>query len=396
MNITPAMQQYYDLKEWYSDAIVFFRMGDFYEMFEDDAEIAHKVLGIALTTRNKNAENPIPLAGIPYHAKEKYLPLLIRAGYKVAIAEQMSDPQLKWIVKREVVRVVTPATLWLEGEEYEQTEIEPIIASLIWEGDTYALSIINLSNHSWKCSEFHSFEACIWELYKLSPSELILEKKHIDNIEIQEVLSKKYNLTLYYYSFSWDYYNFLTERFGVKNLEWYGIESKKYAQYASALLLKYISENQKSDFPFLQNLSYETFSEYMQLDEATIKSLDLVYNMSTGSVKEGTLLWVLDKTKTPMGKRFLREQILHPLQDIGEIKKRQKFIHGFKSDPILLSQTREKLKYIADIDAILTRLSLERANPRDLLSLKKSLQAIKDVYALIESSDNKTLKKLLQ
>ena len=389
------MMQYYDLKKWYSDSILFFRMWDFYEMFENDAEIAHKVLWIALTTRNKNAENPIPLAGIPYHAKDKYLPLLIEAWYKVAIAEQVSDPKLKWIVKREVVRVVTPGTIWLEWEQYDGQCSDPVITSLISENDIYAISIINLSDHSWKCSEFTDFESCIWELYKISPSEIILEKKYIDNIKLQEILSKKYKLSIYYYDFIWNPYDFLTKRFAVKNLEWYGLEWKKYAQRASALILKYISENQQSDLPFIQNLSYETFSDCMQLDEATIRSLDLIYNISTGSVSEWTLFWALNETKTPMGKRYLKHQILHPLQDIKEIQQRQKFIAAFKSDSILLSQTREKLKYVADIDAILTRISLERAWPRDLLSLKKSLQAIRDVFQLIEESKNQALKKIL-
>jgi DNA mismatch repair protein MutS len=152
--LTPAMQQYYEIKKDYGDAILFFRMGDFYEMFEEDAKIAHKVLGITLTSRNKNAQNPILLAGIPYHAKEKYLPTLIKAGYKVAIAEQVSDPKLKGIVKREVVRVVTPATLSLENEGYDSQESNSQIVAVIQNEKSYGFASLNLSNHIFECCEF--------------------------------------------------------------------------------------------------------------------------------------------------------------------------------------------------------------------------------------------------
>jgi len=151
------MQQYYDLKEQHKDAILFFRMWDFYEMFSEDANIAHRVLGIAVTSRNKNAAEPIPLAGIPYHAKEKYLPLLVWAWYKVAIAEQVSDPKLKWIVKREVVRVVTPSTLDLEWEWYASIKASNYIVSVVYENDMYGVSFLDVTTNSWISSEFTSF-----------------------------------------------------------------------------------------------------------------------------------------------------------------------------------------------------------------------------------------------
>lgn len=395
MNITPAMQQYYNLKKQYEDCILFFRMGDFYEMFEDDAKIAHKVLWIALTTRNKNAENPILLAGIPFHAKEKYLPLLISAGYKIALAEQVSDPKLKGIVKREVVRVITPATLSLE-EEWYNSDISSTLICLVQDEDSFGMSILDIASHQWKCSEFESFDACMSELYKLSPSEVILEKQLFWESQIQEILGKKYSLNIYYYDFKEKPYQYLKSRFGTKNLEWYGLEDKKLAQKASATLLKYIMENQKSELWFIQNLRYESYGKYMRLDESTIRSLDLIYNVAIASKNEGTLFWTLNKTKTAMGKRYLREQILQPLQDVKEIKKRQEFIEIFKSNTIFLDKIRSELNYIADLDAILSRLSIGRAGPRDLLSLKKSLISVKNVIELIESSENPKLKKILQ
>lgn len=396
MNITPAMQQYYDIKKNHSDSILFFRMGDFYEMFEDDAKIAHKILGIALTTRNKNAQNPILLAWIPYHAKEKYLPMLIKSWYKVAIAEQVSDPKLKGIVEREVVRVITPWTLSLEWESYEQEDISPVIVSLVQDKQSYGLSVVNLWDHSWKCSEFHSLSRCAWELYKLSPSEVIIEKGIENREEIHEILSKKYRLNIYYYEFNEDPYTSLCAFFWSKNLEWFWIESYSLAQKASAIILAYIKENQQVSWEFLWNLSYESYSDYMDLDEATIRSLDLVYNIATNSSTQWTLFWALNQSKTPMGKRQLRSEILHPLQSMSEIQRRQKIIQALKTDTILLDKIHNSLSHISDIDALLSRISLERLTPRDLLSLKKSLKAVKAVYSLIEESDNKILKQLIK
>jgi len=394
MSLTPAMEQFYTLKEENKDAILFFRMGDFYEMFDDDAVIAHKILWINLTSRNKNAEKPIPLAGIPYHAKEKYLYKLIDAWYKVAIAEQVSDPMLKWIVQREVVRVVTPGTLALEEEWYETKDQSNYICSIVQIGDLYGFSVINVTKQSWICSEFKSLEDLSTEIYKISPSEVILEKSLIGNSKLEETLLKKFNLNIYYYTTSINYYDFLTQKLQLSNLDAIGIENKKWAQKASAYILHYIEGNQKTSFDFLDSLTYENFSWFLELDEATIKSLDLVYNISTSSKTQGTLLWVLSHAGTPMGKRYLREQILRPLQDIKEIKNRQKFIKILKDNPILLSKIQTKLKSIWDIDAILTRISLERAGPKDLLLLKNSLIEIRDISDILQASDIKKLSEL--
>ncbi len=395
-SLTPAMQQYYDIKKNHQDAILFFRMGDFYEMFESDAQIAHKVLGITLTSRNKNAHNPILLAGIPYHAKEKYLPLLIKAGYKVAIAEQISDPKLKGIVQREVVRVVTPATLSLENEGYDTQESSSLLVAIIQSNECYGFSSLNLSNHIFECCEFWSFEELSTELYTSSPSEVLLERHQLWDQKIHEILTKKYGLKIFYTHLEENPYTLLTQKFWVKNLEGFWLEDKILAQKASALLLQYLTTQQKTDFSCIKNLSYKTKSEYMQLDEATIRSLDLVYNLAAQSSREGTLFWALNETKTSMGKRFLRQQILHPLQDIGEIQKRQRYIEILKTDTILLEKIRKQLWFVADLDAIITRLSLWRMTPRDMLALKRSLIAVQEVISLVQGSENEELKKILK
>ena len=392
--ITPAMQQYYELKEQNSDAILFFRMWDFYEMFDDDALIANKVLWVAVTSRNKNTEKPTPLAWIPYHAKEKYLPLLIEAWYKVAIAEQVSDPNLKWIVKREIVRVVTPATIWLEWEWYESKN-----SNIIWITESkgkFWLSILNLSENKWQATEFPNFEELKQELYKMFPKEVILEKKLFWNEEIKETLEKKFSLNIYFFEIKKDCYKNLINHFKTKNLEWFGLEKLKEAQRASNLILEYIENNQKTNFDFLKSMSLLDTSKYLKIDEATIKNLDLVYNFATKSAKMATLFWVLDKTKTSSGSNMMYDSILKPLNDIKEIKQRQEFIEEFLKEKILLDKIRQELWTISNINNILNRIALNRTSPRDLLNLKKSLISMLKIFEHIKNSWNTKLIKIIK
>ena len=393
-NITPAMRQYFEMKDSCPDAILFFRMGDFYEMFGEDAQIAHNILWIALTTRNKNAKEPIALAGIPYHAKDKYLPKLVQAGYKVAISEQVSDPKLKWIVKREIVRIITPSTLHLEIEDESEVKNNFILSIIAWEYWTYAMSSINVSNNTWSTSEFLTFSELEKQLYKIFPLEVILEKALYENEKIKDLLSKKFGLNIYFFQPQKKPKENLLEHFQVKNLEWFWIEHKLLAQKASSLILEYLRSVQKDDMKFLHTLRYESFSWFVDIDEATIRSLDILYNFFTKSGREGTLFWVLAKTKTPMGTRFLRDALVTPLLDIKQIEKRQQIIGEFLKDKVLLERIQNELKMIADIDTLLTRLALGRANPRDMLSLKRSLRAIVSIRNLIEQSQNTKLKEL--
>ncbi|QFR39225.1 hypothetical protein A9Q91_03240 [Candidatus Gracilibacteria bacterium 28_42_T64] len=395
MTITPAMQQYYDLKEECPDAILFFRMGDFYEMFDDDAHIAHKVLGISVTTRNKNAEIPTPLAGIPYHAKQKYLPILVNAGYKVAIAEQVSDPKLKGIVKREIIRVVTPATLDLEGEEFAGTNSSNIILTIVENKEIFALSYLDIDSHIWKTGEFHDFEGLKNEIYKISPKEVILEKRLFSHDAIKNILEKKYSLNIFYHQTPSKPKEKLLKHFGVKSLEGYGIDSLILGISAAALLLDYLEMNQKSSLTFLNSIGALNYGEYMNIDESTMRNLDLLYNVSTKSGTQGTLFGVLNKTKSSGGTRILKENIIKPLQSIEEIEKRQEFIQEFYNNKILLDTVRIKLGFVSDIDSILNRLALNRANPRDLLNLKKSLLSIQEVYEEINKEGSDILKAII-
>lgn len=393
--LTPAMQQYHDIKQEYSDSIIFFRMWDFYEMFWEDAHIAHKVLGINITSRNKNAKDPEALAWIPYHAKDKYLPILVNAGYKVAIVEQVSDPKLKWIVKREVVRVVTPATLNLEWEMYDHFD-QNVILSITFENDIFGLSILDIATSKWQTGEFSNFESLQKELFKLNPKEVILEKKLFQDEKIKETLQKKYALNIYYFESKNDAKQKLLSHFWVKDLSGFGIEKMPQAIQSSALLLSYLELNQKQSLSHFHTIGVYSTSDYLEIDSSTLRNLDLIYNFSTGSEVSGTLFWVLQHTKTSMWKRLLRENILRPLKNEVDIKKRLEFVEIFLQDKILLEKVREKLSYISDIDAILNRLALQRVSPRDLLNLKKSLQAILEIVEIIKKSENTKLQHILE
>ena len=394
MTHTPAMQQYYDMKEEYSDAILFFRMWDFYEMFAEDAHIAHKVLWINITSRNKNAEVPVALAWIPYHALDKYLPILVKAWHKVAIAEQISDPTLKGIVKREVVRVVTPATLPLEGEWYENQDTNNIACITKLKG-VYGLSIVELTTNKWITWSFISIEALATEIYKAYPKEIILSKTMFEDAEIQTFLIKKYEFHVFYFESPKKSREKLLNHFWVKNLHGFWIDNKESCILSSATILEYLTYNQKSQLDHLDCISYSNFDWYMWLDESTLRNLDILYNFSTSSTKQWTLIWIIDKTKTPMGKRELRENVLRPLQEQEAIEKRLEIIECFVSEKVLLDAVQLELSWISDLDAILTRLSLGKSWPRDLLQLKNSLIAVQRVVKIIQESKNQKLINLL-
>ncbi len=396
MSITPAMQQFYDLKKQVPDSLLFFRMWDFYELFWEDAHIANRILWISVTSRNKNAENPVPLAWIPYHAKAKYLPQLINAGYKVAIAEQVSDPKLKWLVKREIVRIVTPSTLELEWEEYSKVDNSNILLSITESKNWFWISYLDINSNNWYTWEFKQFDDLKNQLYKISPKEVILDKSLFWNTDIKDVLEKKYGLNIYFYENNKNTKQLLCNHFWVKNLIWFWIEDKQNSIDSAVLLLSYLSNNQKTDLKFLQKISYMSFDSFMNLDESTIYSLDLLYNLSTKSSTLWTLVWILNKTKTSAGNRMLREQIIKPLQSVKEINTRNSFVWEFYNNKILLEAVREQLTYVADIDSILNRIALNRTNPRDLLNLKRSLQSVLEVFKLIDTKGTKKLKDIIK
>lgn len=391
---TPAMQQYYDLKSQYTDCILFFRMWDFYEMFWNDAELAHDILGISITSRNKNASEPIALAWIPYHAKDKYLPLLLKAWHKVAIAEQISDSNLKWIVKREVVRVVSEATLNLEWSDYSSDK-NLYIASIVEKSGKYGLSYLESNKNIWFTGQCNSLEHLVNELYKLQVQEIVITKDLFGKLEFRNYLQSKLQNSVSCFDQPKRSYEYLCKHFNSHNLKSYWIEENELCIFASALLLSYISFNQKSNFSQLESLAFSRFDDALELDESTIKNLDILYNYSTGSYKEWTLRSVVDKTKTQMWKRTMQENLLKPFKDLDKIHKRQEIIWCFVNEQALLIDIQKELSKVSDIDAIVARMQLDRYSVADLLKLKQSLEALGLCKKMILEHGNKKLIKLL-
>jgi DNA mismatch repair protein MutS len=290
---------------------------------------------------------------------------------------------------------VTPSTLNLEGESYSNDEATNYIVSICEENWIYWVSFLESSSWNWKTWVLENINKLSWEIYKIAPKEVILEKNLFDNEPLKEILEKKYSLNIYYFDIGKDYKEKLLSHFWVKNFEGFWIENKPLAIKASSLLLEYFKVNQQSNLEHLNTISSESFSDFLELDEATIRNLDLIYNISTKSSTIWTLFWVLDNTKTPMWKRFLKEAIVKPLYNKEKIINRLDIAEEFLKNKSLLDSVREKLKYVSDIDNILTRLALWRANPKDLLNLKKSLETILEVIDLIKKEGSDKLNTLL-
>lgn len=387
--LTPLMKQYFGIKEKYKDAIVLFRLGDFYEMFGEDAEKASKILQIALTTRDKSKEEPVPMCGIPYFASESYISKLIKAGYKVAICEQMEDPKdSKGIVKRDVVKVITPGTYMPENPK-ENVYIMSIFPS----GDKHGIAIADISTGEFMVYE--TKENIEDEIYRFEPKEILLPQSIKDNIRYKDSFNNVYTSFYedWYFDYTEAYKTFLTH-LKVYSLDGYGCEGLTAAISAGGALLSYIEETQKGTF-LLEKITTLRQDSHMFLDAATQRNLELTHNIKDGS-KEGTLLWVLDETLTPMGGRFLRYSILKPLIDIEEIKRRQDAIEYLLRDYELLEKLRTLLRKIQDLERLSSKVSSRSANARDLVAIKNSIKHLPEIKSLLRSSKNPYLQSIAE
>ncbi|MBM4140755.1 MAG: DNA mismatch repair protein MutS [Nitrospira sp.] len=385
--LTPLMKQYFSIKEKYKDAIVFFRLGDFYEMFGEDAEKASKVLQIALTTRDKSKKEPIPMCGIPYFASESYISKLIKAGYKVAICEQMEDPkEAKGIVQRDIVRVITPGTHLSENSK-ENT----YIISIFPLRDKHGIAVADIST-----GEFIVYETdknIEDEMYKFEPREILLPQFLKDNIHYKEALNIFY--ISFYDDWYFDYseaYKTLLRHLKVSSLDGYGCDSMVAAISAAGALISYLEDTQKETLS-LKKITTLRQDSYMFLDAATQRNLELTHNLKDGSI-EGTLLWVLDETLTPMGGRFLRSSILKPHINILEIKRRQDAVEFLVEDYELLEYLRTSLRKIQDIERLSSRVSSGSANARDLIAIKNSILHLPKIKKSLSSCKNPYLKSI--
>lgn len=385
--LTPLMKQYQSIKEKHKDAIVFFRLGDFYEMFGEDAEKASKILQIALTTRDKSKEDPIPMCGIPYFASESYIAKLIKAGCKVAVCEQMEDPkEAKGIVERDIVRVITPGT-----QAPENPKENAYIVSIFPSGTKHGIAVADIST-----GEFIVYEtdkAVEDEMYRFEPREILVPLSLKDDIHYKETLKSFYVST--YEDWYFDYpeaYKTLLKHLKVSSLEGYGCAGMNAAISAAGALVSYIEDTQKESFS-LKKISPLRQESYMFLDASTRRNLELTHNLRDGSL-ESTLLWVLDETLTPMGGRFLRSSILKPLIDVQEIRRRQEAVEYLADDFEMLESLRTSLRRIQDIERLASRVNSKTANARDLIAIKNSLVHFPKIKKTLGVSKNPFFKSL--
>lgn len=382
---TPMMQQYLDIKNQYKDCIMFYRVGDFYEMFFDDALTASKALEITLTGKDCGQEERAPMCGVPYHAYEVYVNRLIEQGYKVAICEQVEDPkQAKGLVKRDVIQIITPGTN-LSTQNLKEGQNNYIMSIYAFD-NAYGIAVADITTGEARTCQVTSQEKCKDEINKYQPSEIIC------------------NETLLCQDWDWDYYrerlhitisaiddwhfneeqaeNCLLKHFKVQSMEALGLKDRSLTVIASGALMEYLIETQKSSLDHMNRLELYAVDDYMILDSSTRRNLELTETLRDKE-KRGSLLWVLDKTKTAMGARLLRTYIEQPLIRKDRIEERLDAIEQLNREAINREELREYLNPIYDLERLMTRISLKTANPRDLISFKTSLSYLPYIRQLL-------------
>lgn len=376
------MAQYKAIKEQYSDAILMFRLGDFYEMFFEDALEASKILQITLTTRDKNSEVKTPMCGIPYHAVDNYLGKLTRAGKKVAICDQVTPPDGKGIVQREVVRVVTPGTTFDSGILDEK--VNNFIAAIVSGKEGFGLAYCDVTTGEFKVTGVANLRELEGEIAKVGPSECIMARELLEEPKVKQLLMNFKNTFSFPYGFKAEGEEFLKEHFGVQSLNIFGLEGEKVLNQAAAMLMSYLRETQKTEMKNVQKIvRYET-RETMALDRTLIRNLEIFQNNYDGK-REGSLMWVMDRTLNAMGGRALRQAVLNPLMNREQIEKRLELVEKLVNNSSLLREVREEMGKIYDIERLLSRLALGIGNARDLNALRVSLEVLPKVKAVIAS-----------
>lgn len=384
MTVTPMMQQYLNIKSQYPDTLLFFRLGDFYELFGDDAIVASKVLEITLTSRDRgNKEDRLPMCGVPHHAAAGYLEKLVKNGYRVAICEQLEDPkQAKGVVKRDVVRVISPGT-FIEGNLEEKRNV--YLVGLATDCNDYGLAIIDLSTGEFKVTLLESSDKLKDELMRIQPAEIVVsETMDQELLEICQVYPTTITKTPARNWFLESCHHLLLTHFNLKNTIALGFQEELLIQVAGGVL-NYIKETQKAALPHITHITRYSLADFLQIDGASQYNLELTRTIREGKTK-GSLLSILDETVTSMGGRLLRSWLEKPLINIEEIKKRQRAIGYLVDDPLLRSELEEALTKVLDIERLLSKLVNGSGNARDLLALKVSLQQIPAVKELLANN----------
>lgn len=386
---TPLMSQYKEIKKENKDNILFFRLGDFYEMFFEDAVIASKELGLTLTSRNREKGIEVPLAGVPYHSSAGYIGKLVAKGYKVAICEQVEDPKsTKGIVKREVVRVITPGTII--DTEYLDEKSNNYLMGIVVKKETIGLTYIDITTGEFIASEKKKTEDYVYrilgEVNKISPKEVLLDENSYEELEKelkQFAQLNKINISSYLKVKKSE--DFLKKYFKVISLDSFGLNGKIAASEAAAMVLEYVLELQKGNEIPVDRIVYTGSENIMELNLTTQRNLDVVASNRENGVL-GTLQWILDSCKSSMGSRLLKHFLKNPSTEKDTILERQENIEFFYKSVLLREEIREKLKDIYDIERIIGKLILGNENARDLVALKKSILNSLEIYKVLKGN----------
>ena len=382
--LSPMMEQYVATKEKYKDCILFYRLGDFYEMFFDDAILASKELEITLTGKDCGMEERAPMCGIPFHAADTYINQLVKKGYKVAIGEQVEDPKLaKGLVKREVIRIVTPGTN-LSSESLEESKNNYLMC-ISYVGKNYGISVTDLSTGVFKTCQIQQAEKVVDEINKFQPSE-VLYQAGVEQVEEIHAVCERLQVSHteapdYYFNLETDEET-LKRQFHINSIEGLGLKDSPACVASCGALMQYLHETQMSSLSHINHIETYSVDSFMILDSATRRNLELTETLRDKQ-KRGSLLWVLDKTKTAMGARKLREFVEQPLLYKDAIEKHLDAIEAINKELIVREELREYLNTIYDLERLLTRIALKTANPRDLLAFKTSIQYLPDIYNLL-------------
>ena len=392
MKISPMMQQYLDIKKEYGDCILFFRLGDFYEMFFEDAKIASKELELTLTGKNCGQEERAPMCGVPFHSAENYIARLVEKGYKVAICEQMEDPRTaKGIVKREVIKIITPGTLTAQSMLTEQEN--NYLASIYMDESGFAAAYCDISTGELNVTEYKGealYTTLLNELVKIKAREILVNQSFSSTYDLEEI---RFSTEAYINILSDAYFSeracadAIKTQFSTVSLTGLGLDFREYAVIALGVLFNYLLETQKQSLKHITHINFYEIGNHMALDKATLKNLEITETLFDRKVK-GSLLSVLDRTHTAMGSRKLKQWLREPLNQSQEINRRLDGVEALFSNPLLRNNLKENLKEIYDFERLTGRIACGNANGKDMIALKNSilvLPEIKDGISLLEA-----------
>ena len=397
--LTPMQRQYHDIKERNQDCILFFRLGDFYEMFDEDAKVAARELDLTLTTRDrgKPKEEQTPMCGVPYHSVDSYIARLVQKGYKVAICEQMQDPATtKGLVERDITRIVTPGTV-TESCMLDESR-NNYMGCIYGEGGKFGLAFCDVSTGAFFATTCSDAQSVASELGRFSPSEVLRFGSGTDSAPIEDALFRRLSCCVDEgkpEQFQMEPAEELLERHFGSSLSQLGLGGLSAAVAASGALLQTLLTLQKNDLAHIRQLQYYTTGKFMELDLDARRNLELTETMRSKE-KKGTLLWVLDKTRTAMGGRLIRSWLEKPLLDINEITRRQSAVEELVDSTIIRGELEEALRDVTDLERVMTRIVTGTVNCRDLLGLARGFRALPDVKNQLSHCESAMLRKLEQ